>query len=133
MSERTPRERNGGVIADPLFVGVTRPAMALGVPYAALLANAFLTMELFLVTRNLLWLLMAVPLHGLAWLVCLAEPRFFDLLGVWGQVRVRAGFGRGRRWRAVGYGPFRPPVRRASRCLPAVVVESSEGGSCART
>jgi type IV secretion system protein VirB3 len=96
------------VTADPLFVGATRPAMAFGVPYAALLANAFLTLELFLVTRNLLWLLIAMPLHGLAWLVCLAEPRAFELLAVWGQVRARAGFRGRHRWRAVSYGPFRP-------------------------
>jgi type IV secretion system protein VirB3 len=82
--------------------------MAFGVPYAALLANAFLTLELFLVTRNLLWLLVALPLHGLAWLVCLAEPRAFELLAVWAQVRARAGFGGRHRWRAVTYGPFAP-------------------------
>jgi type IV secretion system protein VirB3 len=115
-----------GVTADPLFVGATRPAMALGVPYAALLANAFLTLELFLVTRNLLWLLTAVPLHGLAWLVCLAEPRSFELLAVWGQVRARAGF-RGRRpWRAVSYGAFRPRADGRSRSLPCVIVETQE-------
>lgn len=93
--------------ADPLFVGATRPAMALGVPYAALLANAFLTLELFLMTRNLLWLVIALPLHGLAWLVCLAEPRTFELLAVWAQVRARAGFRGRQQWRAVSYGAFR--------------------------
>jgi type IV secretion system protein VirB3 len=111
------------VIADPLFVGATRPAMALGVPYAALLANAFLTLELFLVTRNLLWLLVAVPLHGLAWLVCLAEPRAFELLAVWGQVRARAGFRGRQRWRAVSYGAFRPRVALRESRLPWPVVD----------
>ncbi len=82
--------------------------MALGVPYVALLANALLTLELFLVTRNLLWLLVAAPLHSLAWLVCLAEPRAFELLAVWAQVRARAAFGGRRRWRAVSYGAFGP-------------------------
>jgi len=104
VSEPYPHRKQTGVIADPLFVGVTRPALALGVPYGALLANAFLTMELFLVTRNLLWLGLALPLHGLAWLVCLAEPRFFELLGVWGRVRARGGFCSKKRWRAVSYG-----------------------------
>jgi type IV secretion system protein VirB3 len=107
VSNATQRSE-GGVTADTLFVGATRPAMALGVPYAALLANAFVTLELFLVTRNLLWLLVAVPLHGLAWLVCLAEPRAFELLAVWAQVRARAGFRGRHRWRAISYGPFRP-------------------------
>jgi type IV secretion system protein VirB3 len=110
------------VTADPLFVGATRPAMALGVPYAALLANAFLTLELFLVTRNLLLLLIALPLHGLAWLVCLAEPRAFELLAVWAQVRARAGFRGRQRWQTVSYGAFRPskPDGRAQQPWPVV-------------
>jgi len=112
-----------GVIADTLFVGVTRPAMALGVPYAALLANAFVTLELFLITRNLLWLLVAVPLHGLAWLVCMVEPRAFELLAVWGQVRARAGFRGRHRWRALSYGPFRPTGPGRATSLPWPVVD----------
>mgnify|MGYP000506704187 CR=1 FL=1 len=28
----------------------------------------------FLLTRNLLWLLVCVPVHGLFWLLCLSEP-----------------------------------------------------------
>ncbi len=109
-----------GVTADPLFVGITRPAMALGVPYAALLANAFLTLELFLVTRNLLCLLVAAPLHGLAWLLCLMEPRAFDLIGVWARVRGRAGF-RGRRpWRASAYAPLAPAPRRTTAVTASI-------------
>ena len=128
MSSPSPRVGDGGVTADPLFVGATRPAMALGVPYAALLANAFLTLELFLVTRNLLWLLIAVPLHGLAWLVCLAEPRAFELLAVWGQVRARAGFRGRHRWRAVSYGAFHPHAALRMTDLPRPVVETAEHG-----
>lgn len=119
-----PRTAAGGVTADPLFVGATRPAMALGVPYAALLANAFLTLELFLLTRNLLWLLIAAPLHGLAWLVCLAEPRAFELLAVWAQVRARAGFSSRHRWRAVSYGPFRAANRPRGRVAPWPVLDA---------
>jgi len=115
--------RNSGVVADTLFVGVTRPALALGVPYAALLLNAFVTLELFLVTRNLVWLLMCVPLHGLAWLVCLAEPRFFELLAVWAVVRARAGFGATRPWHAHSYGGFHVRSKRARPAITAVIVE----------
>ena len=46
--------RNAGVTADPLFVGVTRPPMRWGVTYAALLFNVVFTMEVFLLTKNLL-------------------------------------------------------------------------------
>jgi type IV secretion system protein VirB3 len=128
VSSPAPGGGETGVIADTLFVGVTRPAMALGVPYAALLANAFITLELFLVTRNLLWLLVAAPLHGLAWLVCLAEPRAFELLAVWGQIRARSGF-RGRQpWRAVSYGAFRPHRTRRSSDVPRAIVRSGDAG-----
>jgi type IV secretion system protein VirB3 len=123
-------ERNGGVIADTLFVGVTRPALALGVPYAALLLNGLVTLELFLVTRNLVWLLVCVPLHGLAWLACLADPRFFELLAVWSQVRARAGFDSSRRWRAHSYGSLRWQPARARADIGPVVVEARGGTPC---
>ena len=99
-------QRNAGVTADPLFLGVTRPAMAFGVTYSALLANAVVTVELFLLTRNLLWLLVAVPVHGLSWLLCLSEPRFFDLALLWGKTRGPGLFGNRAVWRAQGYSPL---------------------------
>ncbi|MBS0374233.1 MAG: VirB3 family type IV secretion system protein [Proteobacteria bacterium] len=110
--------------ADILFVGATRPAMAMGVPYAALLANAFITLELFLVSRNLLCLAIALPLHGFAWTLCLVEPRMFELLAVWAQVRARAGF-RGRRaWGVVAYGPFHRTLRHRASELRAVLPQA---------
>jgi type IV secretion system protein VirB3 len=123
-------ERSNGVTADTLFVGVTRPALALGVPYAALLLNALVTLELFLVTHNLVWLLVCIPLHGLAWLVCLAEPRFFELLAVWGRIRARAGFGRSHRWRAQSYGCLPQRPARAPAVISAVIVESRGSVPC---
>jgi type IV secretion system protein VirB3 len=118
-----------GVIADSLFLGVTRPALALGVPYAALLMNAMLTMELFLTTHNLLCLLICLPLHGFAWLACLAEPRFFDLLAVWAQVRMRGGRNGTRAWRARSYGCFCTRIAR-EHLPPAAVVEDAEKHPC---
>ena len=109
--------------ADPLFVGATRPAMAWGVPYLALLANAFITLEMFLLTRNLLWLSIAGPLHGLAWLVCLAEPRAFELIAAWGRIRARGGFGSRRPWGAVSYGAFQDPRRGRTTVVPRASVE----------
>lgn len=95
--------RNSGLTADQLFVGVTRPAMALGVTYSALLVNGMVTIELFLLTRNLLWLLICLPIHGVAWLLCATEPRFFDLLMLWGRTRGPGLFGNSRVWQANGY------------------------------
>jgi len=118
-----------GLVADSLFLGVTRPALALGVPYTALLVNGLVTLELFLTTRNLLCLLICLPLHGFAWLACLAEPRFFELLAVWGQTRARGGFAGKRAWRARSYGCFGVPTARARGAI-VPVVESRGTPSC---
>ena len=48
------RHRNAGLIADPLFIGATRPSMLWGVTYSAVMLNAMCIMELFLLTKNLL-------------------------------------------------------------------------------
>lgn len=122
MSKRSRAQVGRGITTDILFVGVTRPAMALGVPYVALLVNAFVTLEVFLVSQNLLTLLLAVPLHAIAWVLCLVEPRFFELVAVWGSVRARAGFRGTRPWRAVSYGPFSGSTRDVMPCM--LVVES---------
>jgi type IV secretion system protein VirB3 len=80
--------------------------MAFGVTYSALLVNAVLTVELFLLTRNLLWLLACVPVHGIFWLLCLSEPRFFDLAMLWGRTRGPGLLGNRSVWRAQGYSPL---------------------------
>jgi type IV secretion system protein VirB3 len=89
--------RNQGILtADPLFVAITRPTMKFGVTYSALLFNGVLTMEVVTFTQNILWMLMFVPLHGVFALLCLYEPRFFDLLLAWAQTA-----------RASSYRPYR--------------------------
>ena len=100
-------ERNGGLTADPLFVGVTRPPMRWGVTYSALLLNMVFTMEVFLLTKNLLTLLIAVPLHGICALLCLRDARFFDLILVWGRTRLPAYLGNFWVWQASSYSALR--------------------------
>jgi len=98
--------RNAGLIADPLFVGATRPPMRWGVTYAALLFNMVFTLEAFLVTRNLLTLLLCAPIHGLCALLCARDARFFELLLVWGKTRLPAAIGTLRFWQASSYSPL---------------------------
>jgi len=95
--------RNAGVIADPLFVGVTRPPMRFGVTYAALLANLVVTLEAFLLTKNLLILLVAIPIHGVCALLCARDARYFELLLLWGKTRLVAYFESLRFWRGASY------------------------------
>lgn len=99
-------ERNAGVTADVVFVGVTRPPMRFGVTYAALLLNAAFTMEVFLITKNLLVVLMALPIHGVCMLLCARDPRYFDLLLAWAGTRLIAHLGSFRFWRAASYSPL---------------------------
>jgi type IV secretion system protein VirB3 len=98
--------RNAGLIADPLFVGATRPPMRWGVTYAALLFNMVFTLEAFLLTRNLLVLLVCAPIHGVCALLCVRDARFFDLLLLWGRTRAPALLGTWRLWKASSYSPL---------------------------
>jgi type IV secretion system protein VirB3 len=98
--------RNAGVTADILFVGATRPPMRWGVTYAALLANLVFTMEAFLLTRNLLTLLLCAPVHGVCALLCARDPRFFDLLLLFGRTRLSALVTTLRLWQASSYTPL---------------------------
>jgi type IV secretion system protein VirB3 len=98
--------RNAGVTADSLFVAVTRPPMRFGVTYIAILSNAVLTMEMFLLTKNLLVLLLAIPIHGVCMLLCARDPRYFDLLLMWAKTRLLAHFCTIRFWKGASYSPL---------------------------
>jgi type IV secretion system protein VirB3 len=98
--------RNAGVTADPLFAGITRPPMRFGVTYVALLFNAALSMEVFLLTKNLPVLLLAIPIHGVCMLLCARDPRYFDLLLMWAKTRLVAYFCSIRFWRGASYSPL---------------------------
>lgn len=95
-----------GLASDPLFVAVTRPPMRWGVTFSALLFNLIFTMETFLLTKNLLTLLIAVPIHGVCVLLCLRDARFFDLLLLWGRTRMPSFLGSYRYWRAGSCSPM---------------------------
>ena len=101
--------------SDLLFVGATRPAMRWGVTYAALLVNLVLTMESFLLTKNLLTLLLALPIHALCVLLCGREPRYFELLMLWMRTKGLAWVANARFWKASSYSPL-PLCTRNRRC-----------------
>jgi type IV secretion system protein VirB3 len=98
--------RNKGLRAEPLFVGATRPPMRWGVTYAALLFNLVFTMEAFLLTKNLVTLLLSAPIHGVCALLCARDARFFDLILLWGRTRMPAVLGNLRVWSASSYSPL---------------------------
>ena len=69
--------------SDPLFVGMTRPAMLLGVTYSGLIINMMVVVPAFVMLNSFWPLLAALPIHILQWVLCRWEPRFFDLILVW--------------------------------------------------
>ncbi len=68
-----------GVERDPLFVALTRPQMFAGVTYSYFIANAVIATELFLIFRSVWALAAALAVHLVGVVLCVREPRFFDL------------------------------------------------------
>jgi len=99
-------QRNPGLTMDTLFVGATRPPMRWGVTYSALLFNMVITMEGFLVTKNLLGLLVCAPIHGLSLLLCSRDARYFDLVLLAARTRLPAYFANWRYWKSSSYSPL---------------------------
>lgn len=68
-----------GLERDPLFVALTRPQMFAGVTYSYFVLNAVVATELFLIFRSIWVLAAALVIHAVGVVLCLREPRFFDL------------------------------------------------------
>ncbi len=104
------------LLIDPLFVGATRPAMKWGVTYGAILMNMVVTMELFLLTRNLVMLLVCAPIHALCLLACARDVRTFELLAIWARTKALVWTAPRCFGRAHSYGPL--SCSRPRRVLP---------------
>jgi len=126
--------QNTGLTVDCLFVGATRPPMRWGVTYSALLFNMVFTMEVFLLSKNLLTLLLAAPIHGVCMLLCARDARFFDLVLLWAQTRLPAALGNLRTWKASSYSPLLldfPNARGLRRAT--LVARTADGRSAVRS
>jgi len=89
---------------DPLFLGLTRPAMLWGVPQPVFILNGMASMIAFLVSNSFYPLFVGAPLlHALAYFVCLKDGRTFDLWCT--KARFLRCLNR-RYWGANSYDPF---------------------------
>jgi type IV secretion system protein VirB3 len=68
-----------GFERDTCFVALTRPQMFAGVTYSYFVANVVIATELFLIFKSIWVIAAALLMHGVGVLLCLNEPRFFDL------------------------------------------------------
>lgn len=99
-------KKGDGIIVDTLFVGPTRPTMYFGVTWQAFIINMLVVVETFIVTKNLLWLLMFIPVHAILFGICLYDPRAFELLFNWAQSKAFTFVGNFFYWRAASYSPL---------------------------
>lgn len=80
---------SGRLQSDPLFQGLTRPTMIMGVSYMYFVINAALSMIVFINTQSFIAIFVVAPLvHMIGYLICLKEPRAIELF----LVKVNKGF-----------------------------------------
>ncbi|KPF79001.1 type VI secretion protein [alpha proteobacterium AAP81b] len=96
-------EATAALVRDPVFTALTRPQMFAGVTYTFFVVNALVTMELFLVTKSIWVVPVALLLHGLGAAACLGEPRIFDLWVL--RARRASRLPSHRAWRCNSYRP----------------------------
>lgn len=92
------------VHTDPLFVGLTRPATMWGVPYHAFVVEFMTTTLIFLAVGNPLYLLLAVPIHGVLYLVTAHDPGAINAIFMWMQTIGRCR--NSRFWGAASFSPL---------------------------
>jgi type IV secretion system protein VirB3 len=78
----------GRLRADPLFQGLARPPMIMGVSYMYFVVNAMLTTVMFINTKSFMSMPFGVVVHLFGYLLCQKEPRAVEL---W-MLRMRSGF-----------------------------------------
>ena len=64
---------------ETIFVALTRPQMFAGVTYSYFIANGIIAAEAFLIFKSFWAIALAAIIHLAGVLLCLREPRFFDL------------------------------------------------------
>ncbi len=73
--------KNGGTVGlDPLFLGLTRPALIGGVTFSYFAMNFFLCTILFVMTSDFRAFLLGGLIHGVGMYICKKEPLTIDIL-----------------------------------------------------
>ena len=74
---------------DPLFVGLTRPATVLGIPYEAFVVEIVLVTVIFLGVGDPFYMLLIVPLHMVLYLISSQNPNAFGSIRIWTMTKGR--------------------------------------------
>ena len=71
------------VTVDPLFVGLTRPATIMGVPYEAFVIELVVVSIIFLGVGDPFYMLLLVPFHAVLYLVSAQNQNAFGAIMIW--------------------------------------------------
>lgn len=77
------RQGEQDVTVDPLFVGLTRPATILGVPYEAFVVEFVIVTVIFLGVGDPFYMLLMAPTHGVLYLISSQNPGVFGSFFIW--------------------------------------------------
>jgi len=70
----------GRLQSDPLFQGLARPTMILGVSYMYFVINAVVNLVTFINMQSFTVLLVVAPsVHVIGYIICLKEPRAIEM------------------------------------------------------
>jgi type IV secretion system protein VirB3 len=78
----------GRLQADPLYQGLARPPMIMGVSYMYFTLNGLITLLAFVHSGSFMAYLGGAAIHGFGYLLCMKEPRAVEL---W-MLRMREGY-----------------------------------------
>jgi type IV secretion system protein VirB3 len=105
--------------SDPVFLGLTRPAMALGITFGAFLILTIASIFSFLLTKNFVApILLFVPGYAICFRLCQRDPQIFRMLGVFQGLKVRFFETSARRdayWGGKSYAPQQIQLSRSVR------------------
>lgn len=86
----------------PLFLGLTRPPMLLGVTIDYLCVALIIAMSIFILTGQFKALCLYFPLYLLGWVACQIDARLFSIM------TKKASVGRARNYRYWGCQSYEP-------------------------
>ena len=70
----------GSLTTDPVFKGLTRPAMLFGVGFTFAGLNVVISVASYIMTKNLIFLLVLLPtVHIIGYVISFSEPLFLEL------------------------------------------------------
>ncbi|UAT43423.1 type IV secretion system protein VirB3 [Anaplasmataceae bacterium AB001_6] len=70
----------GSVHTDPVFKGLTRPAMLFGVGFTFAGMNVVISVASYIMTKELLFLFVLLPVvHSVGYVISFSEPLFLEL------------------------------------------------------